>query len=216
LYYYLLARTRYYDSVFLDAIGDRVHYIINIGCGTDTRAYRFEQVLKQKGVKVLECDQPKAILIKQSLAKRLGSNGHVTYVSVDLNDDIWPNFEGWLAKNKTAKVLVFMEGVSPYISAGNFEQFLLLLAKNLSSGSRVAYDLKLRGFDEFDRAGRFQRLFRLGERKEELAAFHEKIGYQLDHMEGSADLTTRLLPGMNESKACLFTEDVLVQLEIRH
>jgi methyltransferase (TIGR00027 family) len=214
LYYYLLARTRYYDSVFLDAIGDNVHYIINIGCGTDTRAHRFEQVLKQKDVKVLECDQPKAIQIKQGLAKRVGSNGHVTYLSVDLNDNIWAAFEDWLEKHKMVKALVFMEGVSPYIKSEKFKEFLVLLAKNLSSGSRVAYDFKLRGFDEFDRAGRPQRLFRLGERKEELAAFHEEIGYQLDHMEGSADLTTRLLGGVSMSRGHLFKEDVLIQLEV--
>jgi methyltransferase (TIGR00027 family) len=214
LYYYLLARTRYYDSVFLDAIAGNVDYIINIGCGTDTRAYRFEQVLKQKGVKVLECDQPKAIQIKQGLAKRVGSNGHVTYVSVDLNDNVWPDFADWLAENNTAKVLVFMEGVSPYINSKRFKHFLQLLAKNLSIGSRVAYDFKLRGFDEFDRAGQPQRLFRLGERKEELIAFHEEIGYQLDHMEGSASLMTRLLGGLSMSIGHLFKEDVLIQLEV--
>ena len=211
LYYYVLARTRYYDTVFLNAITANVQYIINVGCGTDTRAYRFEQALKQKGVKVLECDQPKAIQIKQGLAKRVRSNGHVTYVSIDLNDDRWPDFEDWLAKNQTAKALVFMEGVSPYINAETFKQFLRLLAKDLSRGSRVAYDFKLRGFDEFGRAGRTQRLFRLGGGREELAVFHEEIGYQLDHMEGSADLMTRLL-----SRSHLFIEDALIQLEVMH
>src|ERR1043165_8795343 len=30
-YYYLNARTRYYDQVFLDAIAEDAHYIINVG-----------------------------------------------------------------------------------------------------------------------------------------------------------------------------------------
>ena len=72
-YYYLDARTRYYDKVFLDAITDNVQYIINVGCGFDTRASRFEHVLRQKGVQVLECDQPKAIQVKQGMAKRVGN-----------------------------------------------------------------------------------------------------------------------------------------------
>src|ERR1043165_6816947 len=55
-YYYLDARTRYYDKLFLDAFADNVHYIINVGSGVDTRAYRFEHVLSQNGVMVLECD----------------------------------------------------------------------------------------------------------------------------------------------------------------
>ena len=74
LYYYLVARTKYYDGIFLDAISDKVQYIINIGCGYDTRSYRFEHVLKQNGVKVLECDQPEAIVAKnESLGDEAGS-----------------------------------------------------------------------------------------------------------------------------------------------
>jgi methyltransferase (TIGR00027 family) len=215
LYYYYLARTRYYDTVFLNAITANMQYIINVGCGTDTRAYRFEQALKQKGVNVLECDQPKAIEIKQGLAKRVGSNEHVTYVPVDLNDYSWPDLEVCLAKNKAAKALVFMEGVSPYINFETFKEFLRFLAKNLARGSRVAYDFKLRGFaDEPGLAGQDQRLFRLPGGSKELFVLHEEMGYQLDHIEGSADLTTRLLPSLKVSRSRLFIEDALIQLEV--
>ena len=216
LYYYLLARTRYYDSVFLNAITSNVQYIVNIGCGTDTRAYRFEQALKQKGIKVLECDQPKAIEIKQDVSKRLWDNDHVTYVSIDLNDEAWPDFESWLAHNKMPRALVFMEGVAPYIKVETFTKVLRFLGKHLSRESRIAYDFKLRGFDESWRDGRTPRLFRLGGEREELNVFHKEMGYQLDHLEGSADLTTRLLPGLNMSEKGLFMEDMLIQLEVMH
>ena len=69
-YYYLVARTRYYDKIFLDAIADHVQFIINVGCGVDTRAYRFEHVLRQKGVKVLEVTTRK--LSRLSKAWRTG------------------------------------------------------------------------------------------------------------------------------------------------
>jgi methyltransferase (TIGR00027 family) len=216
IYYYLLARTRYYDSVFLNAITANMQYIINVGCGTDTRAYRFEQALKQKGIKVLECDQPKAIEIKQGLSKQLWDNGHVTYVSIDLNAEVWPDFESWLANNKMPRALVFMEGVAPYIKVETFTKVLRFLGKHLSRGSRIAYDFKLHGFDESWRDGRTSRLFRLGREREELNVFHKEMGYQVDHMEGSADLTTRLLPGLNPSERGLFIEDMLIQLEVMH
>ena len=38
-----------------------------------------------------------------------------------------------------------MEGVSPYVNTETFSGFLNFLARNLLSGSRVAYDFKLRG-----------------------------------------------------------------------
>jgi methyltransferase (TIGR00027 family) len=210
-YYYLVARTRYYDKIFLDAIADHVQFIINVGCGVDTRAYRFEHVLRQKGVKVLECDQPQAIQVKQGIAKRVGRGGHVVYVSIDLNDDTWQDFENWLVKNNTAKALVLIEGVSPYVNTDTFRGFLSFLAKNLLSGSRVAYDFKLRGIaDEFGRVGRTQRPFRLEGGRAEITAFHEQLGFRLEHFERSADLTVRLL----KQNFLFFVEDALVQLEL--
>ena len=216
-YYYLAARTRYYDKIFLDAIADNVQYIINVGCGIDTRAYRFEHVLSQKGVKVLECDQPKAIQVKQGMAKRVGTCGHVTYVSIDLNDDTWPAFEQWLVKNNSARVLVMMEGVSPYINVETFNRFLSLLAGNLSRGSCVAYDFKLRGVaDDFGRVGRTQRPFRLEGGKAEITAFHEQLGFRLEHFERSSDLTVRFLANQEKPRHPLFLEDALIQLEVTH
>jgi len=214
-YYYLDARTRYYDKIFLNAIAENVQYIINVGSGIDTRAYRFEHVLSQKGVKVLECDQPKAIQIKQGIAKQVGDCGHVTYVSLDLNDAIWPDFEDWLVKNHTARGLVLMEGVSPYINSETFSGFLRLLARSLSRGSRVAYDFKLRGIaDDFGRVGRTQKPFRLGGEIAEITDFHEHLGFRVEHFERSADLTVRLLPNLEKPRYPLFLEDALVQLEV--
>src|SRR5262245_5867484 len=69
-YYYLVARTKYYDATFLDAINCDTRNIINIGSGSDTRAYRFLDKLTPKGITVLECDQPQAIRAKQQIAER--------------------------------------------------------------------------------------------------------------------------------------------------
>ena len=34
---------------------------VMVGCGSDTRAYRFQDLLCRHGVKVLECDQPEEL-----------------------------------------------------------------------------------------------------------------------------------------------------------
>ncbi len=214
-YYFLVARTKYYDELFLDAISDKVQHIINVGCGNDTRAYRFEHLLKQHGVKVLECDQSEAISDKQRIAKRRGTFDHVTYVSIDLNDDVWPDIEQWLDKNNGTSKLVLMEGVSPYINVETFGRFLSFLARGLPIGSRVAYDFKLRGAaDDFGLGGRTQRPFRLSTVMEEVFSYHEKLGYRIDHMERSSELSTRLLTGLAKSGVPFFTEDGLIQLKV--
>ena len=85
------------------------------------------------------------------------------------------------------------------------------------SGSRVAYDFKLRGFaDEFGRVGRTQKPFRLGGGRAEITAFHEQLGFRLEHFERSSDLTVRLLANLEKPRHPLFLEDALIQLELMH
>ena len=216
-YFYLVARTKYYDGLFLDAISDKRRYIINAGCGCDTRSYRFEHILKQHGVKVLECDQAEAIAGKQRSAKRFGTFDHITYLSIDMNEDARPEFKHELNKNSTARILVLMEGVSPYINVDSFGQFLSFLARELPAGSRVVYDFKfVGGADSYGIAGRIQRPFRLPTVREAVVSYHEKLGYRVNSMERSSELSARLLTGLAKSGVPLFTEDGLIQLEVAH
>jgi methyltransferase (TIGR00027 family) len=215
-YYYLVARTKYYDQVVKEAVSSGLQQIVNVGCGSDTRAYRFARLLCSKNVKVLECDQPEVIHAKKQLARRWPCFDHVEYLPIDLNDDPWPELEHWLGNRTRPKALVLMEGVSPYINSSNFGKFLVLLATRLSPGSHVAYDFKIRGVhDNFGRVGRVEGPFRLSRASDEVAAFHEVHGLRLEHMELSSELCARLLPGLAESAAALFSEDGLVRLQVK-
>jgi methyltransferase (TIGR00027 family) len=215
-YYYLVARTKYYDQLVNDAVALGVQQILNIGCGSDTRACRFKQLLCNRGVKVLECDQPNSIYAKQRIAKRSWRLDHVEYLPIDLNGESWPELEQWLeARRPIAKALVLMEGVSPYVNSSNFRKFLGLLARALSPGSHMAYDFKVRGAnDDLGRVGVTQDPFRLSQSKGEVAIFHQALGLRLERMELSAKLCARLLPDIENSARALFSEDALVVLRV--
>jgi len=205
-YYYIIARTRYYDQVFTDAIDSNIGCIVNIGCGTDTRAYRFAEQLKFHGIKVVECDQAASIAVKQQLAKRMWQTDHVTYVSVDLNDHGWPDLEHCLDAIPCA-ALVMLEGVSPYINGISFAQFLSFLVVKLHPGSVVAYDYKMQGSYNGN-------LFRLPATKHNVIAYHEALGYRVQHLELSSGLASRLLGNFATSHTCSFAEDALIKLTI--
>jgi methyltransferase (TIGR00027 family) len=212
-YYYVVARTKYYDAVFVDAICDKVAFVVNIGCGSDTRAYRFGHILKQKSIRVLECDQSGAICAKQEIARRHWAVDHVEYMSIDLNNDMWPEFEHWLTQNHGARILVLMEGVSPYVNEDAFGRFLDLLATRLQPGSRVAYDFKLRAVaEDFGRSDRTWSPFRLSNTRDEIDGYHRAHGYQTECLELSSDLSLRLIPNLEITGAPLFREDGLVRL----
>jgi len=214
-YYYVLARTRYYDSLFIDAIRDGATLIVNIGCGSDTRAHRFSADLKRQGVTVLECDQSAAISAKRQAAKRHWPTDRVEHLPLDLNDGSWPDFERWLRQNRSAKMLVMMEGVSPYVNEDCFGRFLDLLSRELRPQSEVAYDFKFRGVGEqFGFSDRTNIPFRLSAARDEIAAYHAAHGLVLDKFELSVDLAMRLLPLLPNSGTPLFREDGLARLVV--
>ena len=147
-YFYLLARTLYYDSLFAKAIEDGNRFIVNVGCGSDTRAYRWRAKLVDRGVAVVECDLPDASQVKRHLARRRFGADHVEYMEVDLNTRAWTTLEGWLDCHRSDVGLVILEGVSPYIQRRGFEEFLRMLASTLNRSSCLAYDYKVAGGDD--------------------------------------------------------------------
>ena len=210
-YYYILARTRYYDGVFLSAVSDSVGCIVNIGAGSDTRAYRFAPELKQKGIRVIECDQPQAIVAKEKAARRQWATDHVTYLPLDLNHPASPEFAGVLGELRQKPILVMMEGVSPYVRRESFAAFLRLLTEIIHPQSMIAYDFKVAGVaEDFGRSSHVTSPFRLSAVRAEVAAYHQALGLRLRHMELSVDLTRRLVP----NTPALFGEDCLLRLEV--
>jgi len=211
-YYYVLARTKYYDAVFIDAVADRVDFIVHIGCGCDTRAYRFAHVLQQRGIVAVECDQPEAIVEKQRLAAERWPVDHVEYLPIDLNADGYPELGEWLRRNASARTLVLMEGVTPYVDAVAFGRFLDLLGTGLQAGNRFAYDFKVRGVaDDFGRSARTRTPFRLPADRAAVTEYHLAHRFELEHLELSADLSRRLAPSLSAGTP-LFHEDALVRL----
>jgi methyltransferase (TIGR00027 family) len=210
-YGYLIARTKYYDQVFLDAIHDEVACILNIGCGSDTRAYRFSEYLQENRISVLECDLPQAISAKEVLAGRKWRTDHVTYVPIDLNEGFWPALKRELHE-RYPLAAVIMEGVSPYINEEAFSSFLKFIANNVRTGSLLHYDYKLSGVaNDFGRTSRKKRLFRLPDKMTEVTDYHEALGYILQHMEPSSQLSARLLQVRN-SDVPPFAQDCILKL----
>jgi methyltransferase (TIGR00027 family) len=214
-YYYVLSRTHYYDDVYRSAVAGGITRIVNIGAGSDTRAYRFANELRNNQVQVLECDQPEATRMKERAARRRWRPDHVSYLPIDLNDDAWPGLEDWLLREQDKKALILLEGVSPYIDTQAFGGFLQFLTRVLPATSRVAYDFKLPGVNEdFGRSARTVRPFRLASRRDEVVAYHSQWGYRLEALETSAELSRRLVPSLVSLDVVPFEEDALVQLSI--
>src|SRR5262245_9559655 len=81
-YYYLLARTIYYDQVVKDAVADGIQRLVMVGCGSDTRSYRFQDALSSRNIKVLECDQPASIQERKRITRSWPHSGQVEHLGI--------------------------------------------------------------------------------------------------------------------------------------
>jgi len=214
-YYYLVARTKHYDDCFLEAVRDGFERIVNVGCGSDTRAYRFASLLREHEVRVLECDQASAIAAKQVIARREMPMQHVDYLPIDLNETTWPDLESWLARGAGGRTLVMMEGVTPYVNEASFTAFLKMLRRMLAPESRLAYDFKISGLDDgFGLNDRTSHPFRLPLDGPRVAAFHAAAGYDVTSLESGADLSRRLLPSLVSANRVPFMNDALLKARL--
>ena len=213
-YYYLTARTKFYDQLLLDAVVAGVRRVLIVGAGFDTRLYRFGGHLAAQGVEVAECDQPDAVTIKKQLAKTLPYSERVRYLSADLNrQETWNDLSGWLGADDAHPVLVFAEGVSPYVESSAFLSFLTALASLMPSDSWLAYDFKRRGAaDNFGATEDILSPFRLPLDEELIKDQHTSLGFKGASLTPSLAVMKSHVPSWSEEVSQLFDEDALVQV----
>ncbi|HTX80278.1 MAG TPA: SAM-dependent methyltransferase [Longilinea sp.] len=140
IYEYVLARTRFMDEVFTNALDDGFAQIVVLGAGFDTRALRFQY--QNKGTQIFELDQSGTQIPKLEIYQRKGVKlpGNLTFLPADFIsqslEDIF--LSGGFQPGK--KTLFLMEGVTMYLTAEAVDQTLQTIHKLSAEGSLVAFD----------------------------------------------------------------------------
>jgi methyltransferase (TIGR00027 family) len=211
-YYYLVARTKFYDQLLLDSIAAGIRRVMIVGAGFDTRFHRFGGHLAAQGVELAECDQPNAVMIKRELAKPLPYSDRIRYMSADLNlQETWGDLLDWIGAGGTQPALVLAEGVSPYVESSMFQNFLATVATRLDNDSWLAYDFKQRGVaDDFGATGDIASPFRLPLDEKFIKDQHASLGFKHTSLITSLALLQTHVPSWNENVSPLFHEDALI------
>jgi len=137
-YEYIIARTKYFDGVFQDALSTNIGQIVILGAGYDSRAYRFRSEMNE--TVVFEVDAPYTQAAK---IEKLEMNGipheNVRFVAVDFEKD---DLETQLCANgyQNTKTLFIWEGVSLYLTPESVDSTLDHLGSLCCSGSLLCFD----------------------------------------------------------------------------
>jgi len=140
VYEYVIARTKYIDQVFSDAVDEGFEQVLIFGAGFDTRSIRL--LPQDSTVRVFEVD---AEITQQAKLGRLDEVGvpipdNTTYVAIDfLRDD--PE-ERLLANGfqPGRRCLFILEGLLMYLDGDAVDNTFHLMHELSGAGSRVVFD----------------------------------------------------------------------------
>lgn len=140
MYEYMLARTAFFDNVFIDALNNNIPQIVLLGAGYDTRAWRFEKL--NNTTKIIELDIATTQNRKNKCLKKaqIDFPKCVTFTPIDFNNESLKNVlekAGYESKQKT---LFIWEGVSYYLKPESVNATLEFVSNFSHNQSLIAFD----------------------------------------------------------------------------
>ena len=137
---YMIARTVYFDRLFVDAIKKEFPQIVLLGAGYDTRAYRFAEL--NKSTKVIELDaDPTQNWKKKCLKKaKIDMPENVTLAPINFNTESLKDVLEKAGYDPAKKTLFIWEGVSYYLESESVDATLGFVKESAHPESIIAFD----------------------------------------------------------------------------
>lgn len=140
MYEYVIARTKFIDSVFQNAITHKFDQILIFGAGFDSRGVRFSN--SNNKTEIFELDAPKTqnAKIKQLKNRGIETKKNINYISIDFNKD---SLEDKLLKSgfiKNKKSLFILEGLTMYLDPEAAANTFNVINNFAGNDSEVVFD----------------------------------------------------------------------------
>ena len=140
MYEYVIARTKFVDSVFQKALENQFDQILIFGAGFDSRGVRFSDL--NKGTKIFELDAPVTQNAKVNQLRNRGIelNSNIIFISIDFNKE---SLEEKLLEsgfNENQESLFILEGLTMYLDPEAVDSTFDVINKFAGKGSEVVFD----------------------------------------------------------------------------
>jgi methyltransferase (TIGR00027 family) len=137
---YMIARTAYFDGLFLKALKDSIPQIVLLGAGYDTRAYRYAKF--NQGTRIFELDIAPTQNRKSKCLKKARINvpQEVKLVPIDFNRESLKEVLEIAGYDDRQKTLFIWEGVSYYLEAESVDATLAFVHQAGHPDSAIALD----------------------------------------------------------------------------
>jgi methyltransferase (TIGR00027 family) len=140
MYEYVIARTKFVDSIFQKVLNDQFDQILIFGAGFDSRGVRF--AASNQKTKIFELDAPVTQEAKINQFKKRGVeiDPRVIFVSIDFNKESVEDklLESGFKKNQ--KSLFILEGLTMYLNSEAIDNTFKVINQFAGEDSEVVFD----------------------------------------------------------------------------
>lgn len=145
---YVIARTAYFDRLFLDALQAGAAQIVVLGAGYDSRAYRFAAPNRTTTVYELDAAETQARKRECLAAARIAIPPTVNLVPIDFLHESLADALGKAGFRLDTRTLFLWEGVSYYLDAASVDQALAFVRRAGTGDAAIAFDYTIPLTDE--------------------------------------------------------------------
>ncbi|MCW4000936.1 MAG: SAM-dependent methyltransferase [Candidatus Bathyarchaeota archaeon] len=201
-YEYVIARTKYFDNAFEQALMQGFDQIVVFGAGFDSRAIRFNGI--NKLTRIFEVDAPKTQQEKQmGLKKRsISAPESLVYVPIDFDKEQLAEKMRQAGFASDKKTLFTFEGVTMYLTQSGIEDTFQFISEVSAEGSILVFDHiysgVLRGENKYfgeegmaDSVAKVGENWQFGLEEGEAEQFVGKFGFSLKDNCNAEQLTER-------------------------
>lgn len=140
IYEYVIARTKYMDAVFMQALAEQFDQVLICGAGFDTRALRFQDAVGKTRVFELDAPVTQQAKILQYKERRLAVPSSLVFIAVDFDRESLPMKLEEAGFSRNRRTLFVLEGLVMYLQPDSVEAIFQTIREYARKGSRVVFD----------------------------------------------------------------------------
>ena len=140
IYEYVIARTKYIDAVFKQALEEQFDQVLIFGAGFDTRALRFQDAMGKTRVFELDIPVTQQAKIGQYQKRHLAVPPSLTFIAIDFDKESLSVKLDEAGFSKHRRSLFILEGLVMYLQPKSVDATFEIIRDYAGKGSRVVFD----------------------------------------------------------------------------
>ena len=140
MYEYIIARTKYIDAAFKEALSNHFDQILIFGAGFDTRALRFQDMTGTTKIFELDIPTTQEAKIRQYQKRALSIPSGLTFIPIDFDREVLPVKLEAAGFERDSRTLFILEGLLMYLQPESVHETFQTIRDFAGKGSEVVFD----------------------------------------------------------------------------